>query len=166
MSTPFLGEIRTFSFNFNPRGWAQCNGQTLSIQQNAALFAILGTTYGGNGQNTFGLPNLQGRVPISTGNGVVLGQTSGEMNHNLLLSEMPGHTHTMQGAKSPNVDVVAFAGNYIGSGPTMYHTGSPNAVMNGAAVTHAGGNQPHNNMQPYLVVNMCIALQGLFPTRS
>jgi microcystin-dependent protein len=165
MATPFLGEIKIVSFNFPPKGWALCNGQLLPINQNQALFAILGTTYGGNGTTNFALPNFQGCVPMHTGKGFDLGQTGGESTHTLLLDEIPSHTHVpVGGSNSPTVASPADAywpttsdGSYS---PTSTTTLAPTAIA------FAGGNQPHDNMSPYLTLSFCIALQGIFPTRS
>jgi microcystin-dependent protein len=165
MATPFLGQISIFSFNFAPKGWAECNGQLLPINQNQALFSILGTTYGGNGQTTFGLPNLQGRTPLYQGNGIVLGQSGGEENHTLTVQEMPAHTH--QAAGGPQATLVTPSGNLPGADTsTDFYAGSANTSMNPAAMTNVGGSQPHSNMAPFLVVNICIALQGIFPSRN
>ncbi len=165
MSEPFLGEIRIFSFTFAPKGWAQCNGQLLPINQNQALFAILGTTYGGDGRITFALPNLQGRVPVYTGNGITLGQSAGEEAHTLNVAELPAHSHTPVGSPSS-----ATAGNPTGNVWASLSNGgySPasNVSMNAASVLPAGGSQPHENMSPYLTLNFCIALQGLFPSQN
>ena len=163
-----------FGFNFAPNGWALCNGQTLSISQYSALFALLGTTYGGNGTTTFQLPNLQGQVPIHQGTGgggtYVIGQASGSPNVTLLANQMPAHTHLVNvdgsasGKNSPS-------GNFSVRCPPapadnkIYSSGPANATMAATAVAVAGGNVPHNNMQPYLVVNFCIALVGVFPSR-
>jgi microcystin-dependent protein len=176
MAEPFLSEIRIFSFNFPPRGWALCNGQLLPINQNQALFALLGTTYGGNGQTTFALPNLQGRVPIHTGAGHTLGETGGEENHTLTINELPAHTHLMNGntakiSSDPNNPVNATqgspAGNYwANSGKLVYSTSPPDAAMSPATVTNVGGSQPHANMSPFLVLSFCIALQGIFPSQN
>jgi microcystin-dependent protein len=166
MSTPFLAELKIVSFNFAPKGWALCNGQLLPINQNQALFAILGTTYGGDGRVNFGLPNLQGSTPLHMGNGFLLGQKGGEQSHTLLANEMPQHTHqpmgtgTQDNANSPS-------GNLWGSnGLSSYNTSAPNASMSPSAIANAGGGQPHNNMQPYLVLNIVIALQGIFPSQN
>ncbi len=162
MSTPFLGEIALFSFGFAPKGWAQANGQLLPINQNQALFAILGTTYGGNGIQNFALPNLQGRTPMSFGTGFVQGQIGGEESHTLSTSEMPAHTHTAK-ASTNSADQSAPAGNIWAKGNNAYNSES-DATMNGIAV--AGGSQPHENRPPYLTINFCIALQGIFPSRN
>lgn len=166
MSEPFLGEIQAFPYGFVPRGWAACNGQLLAINQNQALFAILGTTYGGNGQTTFALPDLRGRVPVHVGNGVTLGQSAGEASHTLSANEMPAHTHQVManGAAVPdqpspanNVWTVQSANAY---GPAI------NGALNPTALATAGGSQAHENMQPYLALQFCIATMGIFPTRD
>lgn len=172
MGTPFLSEIRIFSFNFAPKGWAMCNGQFLPINQNQALFSLLGTTYGGNGQTTFALPDLRGRVPFHVGNGYVEGQAAGEEFHTLTLNEMPTHTHALTG----NNAVVGAANNstaatptsnfFANSGKNVFATGAPNAKMSPATVTNYGGSQPHENRSPFLVLNYCIALIGAFPSRN
>jgi microcystin-dependent protein len=164
MSTPYLAEIRIFSFSFAPSGWAMCNGQTLSISQNAALFALLGTTYGGNGTTTFNLPNLQGCMPVHMGNGFVLGQTGGEVNHTLTISEMAAHTHVPAGSSTPaNLGVPT--GNLWATGNAAYNP-TPNTTMNPACIQSAGGGLSHPNMSPYLTVNFCIALTGIFPSQN
>jgi microcystin-dependent protein len=174
MSEPFVGQIQIFGFNFAPQGWALCAGQILPISQNTALFSILGTTYGGDGKSNFALPNLQGRVPIQQGQGSGLsprdlGQTGGEEFVTLAGNQMPGHTHP---ANCNNAVGTAYdpagqvwsqdaGGNQeYGTGAVAGHHMSPNAVL------QAGGGQPHNNLQPYLVLNYCIAMQGVFPPRS
>lgn len=168
MAQPFLGEIKMVSFNFAPKGWAFCNGQLLPINQDQALFSLLGTTYGGNGTTTFALPNLQGRVPLHVGQGIVLGQASGEINHTVIISEMPAHTHNLQGNLNPNPATQAnpspnLPGQLtipIYGGATSLQTAAP------ASIANTGGSQPHTNLQPYLVINFCIALQGIFPSRN
>jgi microcystin-dependent protein len=168
MSTPFLSEIRIMSFGFPPKGWAQCNGQLLPINQNQALFALLGTNFGGDGRTTFGLPNLQGRNPMHMGNGHVIGEQAGEAAHTLTMSEMPQHTHTPFAA-----NVAATSGSPSGgrtlsqsNGANLYAAASNLVAMAPNALGNAGGSQPHPNMQPYLVLNFCIALQGIFPTQN
>jgi microcystin-dependent protein len=165
MSTPFLGELKIFSFNFSPRGWAMCNGQTLPISQNAAPFAILGTTYGGDGTTNFALPNLQGATPIGAGGNFVLGAVGGEVNHTLIIGEMPSHTHVPEGNT-----MAASAGSPSGALWAQETDNSYSAAASGsmlpAAIGNAGGSQPHNNMQPYSVLNICIALVGIFPSRN
>src|ERR1700760_1944703 len=182
MSDPFIGEIKVISFNFPPKGWAFCNGQLLPINQNQALFSILGTTYGGNGQTTFGLPNLQGRIPTHVGNpgggsSIVLGQLGGESAHTVNISEMPGHTHALAGANvtastdvnnptlgnTPSSSVIPAQGiaaqqNSQTTPVTLYGSGSPAGVMGAQGLTNTGGSQPHNNMSPYLVLNFIVAL--------
>jgi microcystin-dependent protein len=164
MSEPFLGEVKIISWNFPPKGWAFCNGQLLPINQNQALFSILGTTYGGDGRVTFGLPNLQGRTPMHVGNGHVLGELGGETAHTLNISELPAHNHVPVG--NPVAPTVATpAGNLWCNNTNLYTTASTGA-MNPACVLPTGGSQPHENMSPYLVVNMVIALQGIFPSQN
>jgi microcystin-dependent protein len=172
MAEPFLSEIRIFSFSFAPQGWALCNGQLLPINQNQALFSLLGTTYGGDGRVTFGLPNLQGRAPIHMGQGHTLGEVGGEQAHTLSISEIPTHTHDF----SSNTAVVGAAANatlgaptgnfWANSGKSAYSTLPGNAAMSPQAVTNVGGSQAHLNMQPFLVLNFCIALIGIFPSRN
>jgi microcystin-dependent protein len=165
MSTPFLGEIRIVAFNFAPRGWAFCNGQLLPINQNQALFSLLGTTYGGNGQTTFALPDLRGRVPFHVGNGFTQGQQGGEENHTLAIGELPAHTHPATGS-SASANAVAPSGNLWGSLSSGGYAQAPDTTLNPASIAGVGGGQPHNNMAPYLVLNFAIALQGIFPSRS
>jgi microcystin-dependent protein len=164
MAEPFLAEIRIFSFNFPPKGWALCNGQLLPINQNQALFSLLGTTYGGDGRVNFALPNLQGRMPVHVGNGIILGQLAGETAHTLTPSEMPAHTHTAVGSSTP-ANLGAPTGNLWATGNAAYNP-TPNTTMNPACVQSVGGSQAHENMSPYLVLNFCIALQGIFPSQN
>jgi microcystin-dependent protein len=165
MSEPYLGEIKIISWNFAPRGWAFCNGQLLPINQNQALFSILGTTYGGNGQTNFALPNLQGRTPVHVGDGIILGELGGETAHTVNISELPAHNHVPVGSSlaptSPSVSGNLWASNNAGP-----YASTPNAAMNPACVTAVGGNQPHENMSPYLVLNFIVALQGIFPSQN
>ena len=164
MAEPYLAEIRIFSFNFPPKGWALCNGQLLPINQNQALFSLLGTVYGGDGRVNFALPNLQGRMPVHVGNGILLGQVGGETAHTLSISEMPAHTHAAVGSSTPaNLGVPT--GNLWATGNAAYNP-TPNTAMNPACVLPVGGSQPHENMSPYLVVFFCIALQGIFPSQN
>jgi microcystin-dependent protein len=164
MGTPYLAEIRIFSFNYPPKGWAFCNGQLLAINQNQALFALLGTTYGGNGVQTFALPNLQGNFPVHVGNGFVLGQVGGEFSHTLNLNEMPAHTHVPAGSSTPaNLGVPT--GNVWATGNAAYNP-TANTTMNPAGILSLGGSQAHENRPPFLVVNFCIALQGIFPSQN
>ena len=169
MSTPYLAEIRLTSFAFPPKGWAFCNGQLLHINQNQALFALLGTQYGGNGQTNFALPNLQGRVPMHFSGAHAIGQVAGEETHTLTANEMPAHVHALRASgkaaasSSPNGGVLAAEGR----GATPAYAAAANLVpMNPAAVTAAGGSQPHENRAPFLVLNFVIALQGIFPSRN
>ncbi len=172
MAEPFLSEIRIFSFNFAPKGWALCNGQLLPINQNQALFSLLGTTYGGNGQTNFALPNLRGRASIHEGSGFTLGQAGGQSAHTVTMSEMPTHTHFQNsnmciGGNNINATLGDPTSNYwANNGKAQYATNTLDQVMHPSAVTNVGGSQPHNNMQPYLVLNFCIALQGIFPSQT
>lgn len=167
MAEPFLGQISIFSFNFAPKGWALCNGQTLPINQNAALFSLLGTTYGGNGVSTFQLPNLQGRIAPGMGEGLVLGELSGEESHTLVLQEMPLHTHQLR-ASSAAATVSGPSQKLLANSPGNIYTSVQTGLTTLAArtVTQNGSGQPHENRQPHLVVNFCIALQGIFPSRN
>ncbi len=165
MSDPYLGEIRIMSFDFAPKGWALCNGQFLPINQNQALFALLGTTYGGNGQTTVALPNLQGCVPIHTGNGHTLGEKGGASAVTITQQTMPQHLHFMQGTTQDASGPVP-TNALLGKANNMYQSANSGGLvaLNPASVTNVGGSQPHNNMMPYLVLNFCIALQGIFPS--
>lgn len=163
MSEPFLGEIKIISWNFPPKGWAFCNGTLLPINQNQALFSILGTTYGGDGRQTFGLPNLQGRSPFHVGNGIVLGELGGETTHTLNISELSAHNHTPVGSATAPANSPTASGNLWAAGTKQYNS-TPNNAMNPACITATGGSQPHENMSPYLVLNFIIALQGIFPS--
>lgn len=179
MSTPYLSEIRIFSFPFAPKGWAMCNGQLLSIAQNQALFSLLGTNFGGNGVNNFQLPDLRGRSPIHWGNGAGLptyniGQVGGEENHTLISTEMPQHNHSFTATTAAATKKLVNAGVFaddVDSQAVDYFAASnaPNSSyvsLSPLSMASAGGGQPHNNMQPYLVVNICIALNGVFPSRN
>ena len=165
MSEPFLGEIRIFTFSFPPKGWALCNGQTLAIAQNQALFALLGTMYGGNGQTTFALPNLQGRVPLSFGNGFTQGQSGGEEAHTLILSEMPAHSHAVTASSNP-ADQGNPQNNFWAVEESNAYAAASDAFMASGAVSTGGGSQPHLNLSPYLTLSFCIALSGIFPSHS
>jgi microcystin-dependent protein len=166
MAEPFIGEVKIIGFNFAPKGWAFCNGQLLSINQNQALFSLLGTTYGGNGVTTFALPNLQGRTPLHTGSGFGLGQASGEEAHTVTPSEMPAHSHAPRAASntanatSPVGNVWAATGAYTG------FAGSADEAMSAQLVSTVGGGQAHPNLSPYLVLNFVIALIGIYPSRD
>ena len=165
MSTPYLSEIKIMSFPFAPKGWALCNGQLLPINQNQALFSLLGTTYGGDGRTTFGLPNLQGRVPNHVGQGFTLGQLGGEQAHVLTIGEAPMHTHNAVGS-SDNSDSPIPTGNYLGAANNFYGPLANPTSLQSATIGNTGGSQPHENMQPYLVLSFCIALQGIFPSQN
>lgn len=165
MAEPFLSEIRIMSFNFAPQGWAMCNGQLLPINQNQALFSLLGTTYGGNGQTTFALPNLQGQVPMHVGNGHNLGERGGEQAHTISLSEMPTHVHSFNGT-TDNADTPIGAGNLFGTASNLYTPASNLTTLNPATIGNTGGSQAHLNLQPFLTLTFCIALQGIFPSRN
>jgi microcystin-dependent protein len=162
MAEPFLSEIRLMSFAFAPKGWAQCNGQLLPINQNQALFSLLGTTYGGDGRVNFALPDLRALTPMHTGSGFTLGQRGGETAHTLTAGEMATHTHTAS-ASTAAASTAAPANNVLASGVNMYG-GNPTVGLIPTTVTTVGGNQAHENMQPYLTINFCIALQGIFPS--
>src|SRR5438067_32562 len=155
MSEPFLAEIKVISWNFPPKGWAFCNGQLLPINQNQALFSILGTTYGGDGRVTFALPNLQGRSPVHVGNGISLGELGGQATHTLNISELPAHNHVPVGSSSAP-SAAGPAGNLWATNPNNAYAGTPNSSMNAASVLATGGSQPHENMSPYLVLNFII----------
>lgn len=166
MAEPFLSELRIFSFNFPPKGWAFCNGQLLPINQNQALFSLLGTTYGGNGQTNFALPDLRGRIPMHWGDWNSLGNKSGAATHTLLLSQIPEHTHVVKASTSPpNSNIVSAHYWAAKSGLTPYHT-TANIALQSGSVSNVGGSQAHNNLSPYLVLNICIALQGIFPSQN
>jgi microcystin-dependent protein len=168
MSDPFLSEIKIFSFDFPPKGWAFCSGQLLPINQNQALFALLGTNYGGNGRTTFALPDLRDRVPIHIGNGHVIGERGGEAAHTLTQAEMPTHTHLVNAANTTATDSSPTSNLVLApSTPqNLYAQASNFVAMNPASITAVGGSQPHLNQQPFLTLNFCIALQGIFPSRN
>jgi len=174
MADPFVAEIRIFPFNFAPRGWAWCDGQLLPLSQNTALFSLLGTTYGGNGKSNFALPNMQGNVPMHPGQGpglslYDLGQTGGSETVTLLESEIPAHSHVFNCSGAP-ADAQQPTNNsparITGALPYAAPAGAPLVSMAAEAVAPAGGDQPHNNMMPYLTFYFCIALQGVFPPRT
>jgi microcystin-dependent protein len=168
MAEPFLSEIRIMSFGFAPRGWALCDGQLLSINQNQALFSLLGTTFGGDGRVNFALPDLRARTPIHVGSGHTLGERGGEQAHTLSIAELPTHTHDLQGS-SAAADAAVPTGNLLGTvDNTTFgdaYGGPSNLVaMASQAMANTGGSQAHFNMQPFLTLSFCIALQGLFPS--
>ena len=165
MGTPYLSEIRIMSFNFPPKGWALCNGQLMPINQNQALFSLLGTTYGGNGQQTFALPDLRSRVPLHMGSGFTLGQVGGQESHTLVSAEMAQHAHNVIGS-SNTADQSNPSGKFWAvPGANTYAT-SASGGMAATLLTPTGGSQPHENMSPFLTLSFCIALQGIFPSRN
>ncbi|HJU61868.1 MAG TPA: tail fiber protein [Candidatus Binatia bacterium] len=177
MAEPFLSEIRIFSFDFAPKGWALCNGQLLPINQNQALFSLLGTTYGGNGQTNFALPNLQGKLPLHEGNGHVLGETAGSYAVTLNIQQLTTHAHTFSvnscvDSAVANANAGPPTGAYwANNGKTAYSTQDNNnpintGAMNPSCVSSVGGSQAHTNIQPFLTLNFCIALQGIFPSQN
>ncbi len=176
MADPFVAEIRIFPFNFAPKGWAWCDGQLLPLSQNTALFSLLGTTYGGDGKSNFALPDLQGRAPMHPGQGPGLslhdlGETGGSETVTLLESEMPAHAHAMNGAglelaTSTTRRTPSLARPFGGGNLYKTPAGAPTVAMSDQALAPAGGDQPHNNLQPYLTFYFCIALQGVFPPRG
>ena len=164
MSEPFLSEVKIVSFGFAPKGWTLCDGQLLPINQNQALFSLLGTTYGGDGRINFGLPNLQGRVATHMGSGLVLGQRAGEQNHTLAISEIPTHVHVAN-ASSSNGALEPVANNLLASA-NVYTTPASLTSLLPSTLGNVGGSQAHLNMQPFLVLNFSIALQGIFPSQT
>lgn len=173
MAEPFIAEVKIISFNFPPKGWAFCNGQLLQINQNQALFSILGTTYGGDGRTTFALPNLQGRIPLHAGNGFTLGERAGEQVHTLSISELPTHAHAIN-ASSSNGDTTlptnpnSNTGNILASSLNQSYRPPDQALtaLLAGSIGNAGGSQPHENTSPYLTLNFIIALQGIFPSQN
>lgn len=166
MSEPFLSEIKAVSFNFPPKGWALCNGQLLPINQNQALFALLGTTYGGNGQTNFALPNLRGRVPIHMGSGHTLGEAAGSTSVTVNIQQLPTHLHQLSGTTNTADSTIATGRVFARTLQQTYSSPTSPAAMAPQAVSSVGGSQPHNNMAPYLVLNFIIALQGIFPSQN
>ena len=172
MADPFVAEIRIFPFNFAPKGWAWCNGQLMPLSQNTALFSLLGTTYGGDGKSTFALPDLEGRAPMHPGQGPGLslhdlGETSGSETVTLLESEMPAHSHALRASLDDANLAIPTSGRTLAKGSAnLYLASNPNAQMAFQGLAPAGGDQPHNNMQPYLTLYFNIALQGVFPPRT
>lgn len=166
MSEPFLAEVRIVGFNFAPRGWAFCDGQILPINQNQSLYSLLGTTYGGDGRTSFALPDLRGRTPIHVDGAHREGQKSGEETHTLAVNEMPQHTHQLK-ASSTNADSPIAANNVLARNLNETYVAPANLdAMHSGSILNVGGGQAHDNMQPYLALNFCIALQGLFPSRN
>lgn len=171
MGTPFIGEIRMFGGNFAPRGFAFCSGQLLAISQNDTLFALIGTTYGGDGQTTFALPDLRGRIPVHAGQGpglasYVLGQSSGSETVTLTAQQLPAHTHAAQAQSAAGTQAGPGGGVWAASGQNQFSSNAPNAGMSTAAIGPVGGSQPHDNMAPFQVVSFIIALEGIFPSRN
>jgi microcystin-dependent protein len=175
MTNFYLGQIEMYGFNFAPRGFATCSGQIISIAQNTALFSLLGTTYGGNGQTTFGLPDLQGRAPLHFDNNYPLGEIAGTESVTLLSTEMPSHKHAVN-SNDQNGTLSLATGHLMGKAETgkpatptptnAYAVGAPNTILNIQSLSLYGGNQPHSNMQPYVVINFSIATTGIFPSRN
>jgi microcystin-dependent protein len=173
MSSPYLGEIRIFAGNFAPLNWALCQGQLIPISENTALFALLGTFYGGDGVQTFALPDLRSRVPIHQGSNnfgtYPIGQQAGEENVTLTVNQLPAHTHGVRASSTYNGDNISPSNElWSGStdGNTPYTTSAPNTTMNAGLVGNVGGNQPHSNIQPFVGINFIIALAGIFPTQN
>jgi len=165
MAEPFLAEIRLMSFVFAPQGWALANGQLLPINQNQPLFALLGTTFGGDGRVNFALPDMRARVPIHMGNGHTLGERGGEAAHTLTQSEMPQHLHVAMAATSDADNAVA-SGNMLAGFNNGYRGAQNLTALDPSSISNVGGSQPHENQQPYLTLSFCIALQGIFPSQT
>jgi len=164
MAEPFLSEIRMMSFDFPPKGWALCNGQSMPINQNQALFSLLGTTFGGDGKVSFLLPNLQGLVPMHVGAGHTLGERGGEYSHTLSTNEMATHNHPVAASSAAQGGNNSPAGRFLGGGNNVYHAPASPTAINPETIPKVGGGQPHTNTQPQTVVSFCIALQGIFPS--
>jgi microcystin-dependent protein len=169
MSTPFLGQLQLFAFGYAPKGWAMCAGQTLAINQNQALFSLLGITFGGDGRTTFQLPDLRGRAAIAFSSAYVMGQSGGQETHTLTIAEVPSHVHTFSGTSNA-ASVSTAAGNVLAKTAgslTVYSAAAPTQTsLNPASVTSVGSSQAHENRAPYLAMTWCIALQGIFPSRN
>jgi microcystin-dependent protein len=167
MAEPFLAELRIMSFVFPPKGWALCNGQLLPINQNQALFSLLGTTYGGDGRVNFALPDLRGRVPIHTqGNAHTLGERAGEAAHTLTITELPTHAHAVGASTASTGGNDNPTNRFLGSANNVYAAPSNPTAMNPGTITNTGGSQAHLNQQPFLTLSFCIALQGIFPSQN
>jgi len=166
MSEPYVGQLLLAGFNFAPKNYAFCNGQTMAINQNQALFSLLGTTYGGNGVQTFSLPNLQGRAPVGVGNSINYGEVGGEETHTLISSEVPIHTHPLMAGPTATLPKPPAGATLGGAGASIYIAAVNPTALNSSTLASYGSGQPHENRQPFLVMNWCIALYGIFPTRS
>jgi len=166
MAEPFLSEIRMMSFAFAPKGWALCNGQTLPINQNQALFSLLGTTFGGNGQTTFALPDLRGRTPIHVGSGHTLGESAGEQAHTLSIAELPTHAHVLNATSADGTTAIPTGSTVLAASKNFeaYRPATSLVAMEAGSIANVGGSQAHLNMQPFLTLSFCIALQGIFPS--
>lgn len=166
MSQPYVGEIRMVGFNFAPDGWAFCNGQLLAIADYETLFNLIGTTYGGDGQSTFGLPNLQGRIPLHQASGYVLGEIGGTETVTLTVSQIPAHLHTLRAQTGAGSQPSPSGGVWASSSLAQFSTGAPTATMAPTSLLNSGGNQPHDNIPPFLAVNFVISLFGVFPSQG
>ena len=166
MAQPYIGEIRMVGFNFAPQGWAFCNGSLLSIAENSALFNLLGTTYGGDGQQTFALPDLRGRIPFHQGNSFVMGQLAGEETVTLIQNQLPIHTHALAASSSQGTQPAPTGGYWAQSSLDEYSTQPASHPMAAAAIGSTGGSQPHDNLPPYTVINFVISLFGVYPSES
>lgn len=171
MGQQYIGEVRLVGFNFAPASWSTCAGQIIPISENSTLFNLIGTTYGGDGQQTFGLPNLQSRIPVHMGTGssgttYVIGQMGGTENVTLNISQYPTHSHTVLTSAATTGGSVDPTGKTLGGGQTIYRNATPAASMNNAMLSNDGGSQPHENLQPFLVLNWVIALYGVYPSQS
>ncbi|HEY2859507.1 MAG TPA: tail fiber protein [Terracidiphilus sp.] len=165
MSSPYVGEIRMFAGSFAPAGWALCQGQTVAISENDVLFNLIGTTYGGDGQETFNLPNLTGRLAVHQGPGFVIGEAAGSEQITLTTQQIPQHTHAAIATTNPGTAALP-GGNFLGLGPDIYETNTAGNATMFSALSPIGGNQPHENMQPFLCINFIISLYGIYPTPS
>ena len=166
MAEPFLAEIRLMSFVFAPKGWALCNGQLLPINQNQALFSLLGTTFGGDGRTNFGLPDYRGRTPMHVGGSHTLGERGGQQAHTLSIAELPAHTHLVRASNHSVPGTTVPDGRYLGRANNAYAEGPATTALRPDTVTGIGGSQAHLNMQPFLTISFCIALQGIFPSAT